>query len=573
MIKSRDGRTGARLSMVGPLRTAGSRYGRHIRAITAAACVVVIPLMTFPTSSRAATTGWSTVAPMPTTRAWFAAASGADGRVYAMGGDVSGKAANSVDAYTPTTDSWSAVAPMPTTLEFLAAVGGKDGRIYVMGGSHPDQSLATRGPTPVGTFDAYDPRTNVWVALPSMPTPRDSLAAAAGPDGHLYALGGENASGSAVASVEAYDPSTGEWSSLPPMSHARTALAAVTGADGRIYAIGGVDGAGVALNSVEAYDPTTQTWTSVAPMSATRLNLAAATLPDGTLCAIGGNGVTGPDSTSTVEVYSPRTDRWTSLATMLTARGGLAAASVDNRVYALGGSDAHGHELAVAEAYVDDPQAPAIVPPGQSGSRGSVSSTSPTASSTPSTSSTSSTSSTPLMTPAHITATTPITSTTPKQSADVQGVAQATGQSNPGAAATSPTRTTTTAHGAPNVHGQASDEGTGAHAPVAQLGGIALLALAALAAAVVGRRRRHLGVAGERLRRGEVAAGGEAVADAGAVELVGREARHTHSGHAAMEQAEHRRADDPTDGQVTRLIDGDGQDPQRIAVSSSSGCL
>jgi hypothetical protein len=154
-----------------------------------------------------------------------------------------------------------------------------------------------------------------------------------------------------------------------------------------------------------------------------------------------------------------------------------------------------------------------------------------------------------------ITDITHITSTTPKQSADVQGLAQATGQSTAIAAATSPTRTTTTAHGAPNVHRQASDEGARAHASgmgqVAQVGGMALLALAVLAAAVVALRRRHLGTAGERLRSGEVAAGGEAVADAGVVEVVGREARHARRGRPATEQTEHRRADIRGDKVVT----------------------
>ena len=37
---------------------------------------------------------------------------------------------------------------------------------------------------------AYDPRTNTWSTLASMSTPRGSLAAATGPDGRIYAVGG-----------------------------------------------------------------------------------------------------------------------------------------------------------------------------------------------------------------------------------------------------------------------------------------------------------------------------------------------------------------------------------------------
>ena len=74
-----------------------------------------------------------------------------------------------------------------------------------------------------------------------LPTPRTGLAAVTGRDGHIYALGGNDAQGNALPIVEAYDPVSRKWKTIKPMSAPRTDLAAVTGRDGLIYAIGGED--------------------------------------------------------------------------------------------------------------------------------------------------------------------------------------------------------------------------------------------------------------------------------------------------------------------------------------------
>jgi N-acetylneuraminic acid mutarotase len=262
-------------------------------------------------SAAAADSGWSTVASMPVTRAWLAAASGADGRVYAIGGynggtGSGGTVLNSVDAFTPATGSWASVPPMLTAREALAATTGPDGLVYALGGDH--------GPSPVDTVEAYDPRTKAWATLPPMLIPRTSLAAVTGSDGRIYALGGyattdgkgvgpgtstsSAASASAtsgtaastltaVSTVEAYDPLSKAWSAAAPMSHARAWLAAVAGSDGRIYAMGGNDNSSY-LSSVEAYDPRKNAWTAAAPMRMGRTGLAAAVLPGGTIYALGG---------------------------------------------------------------------------------------------------------------------------------------------------------------------------------------------------------------------------------------------------------------------------------------------
>jgi N-acetylneuraminic acid mutarotase len=77
------------------------------------------------------------------------------------------------------------------------------------------------------------------------------LAAAAGPDGRIYAIGGYDGFGN-VASVEAYDPNTDTWTYVAPMNYAHATSAATTGADGKIYVLGG-EVAYPPLGVVEAY--------------------------------------------------------------------------------------------------------------------------------------------------------------------------------------------------------------------------------------------------------------------------------------------------------------------------------
>src|SRR5437868_4466609 len=138
---------------------------------------------------------WVTLAAMPTPRSGLAAATGADGRIYAIGGaDASGNPLATVEAYNPTTNTWTTAANLNTPRSGLAAVEGTDGRIYVIGG------MAASGLT--NLVEAYNPATNAWTQVATLPTPRSGLAAATGADGRIYAIGGANASGAALATVE-----------------------------------------------------------------------------------------------------------------------------------------------------------------------------------------------------------------------------------------------------------------------------------------------------------------------------------------------------------------------------------
>lgn len=270
---------------------------------------------------------------MPTGRAELAATTGADGRIYAIGGRVylpssTCCALNTVEAYTARTDTWAQIAPMPTARYGLAAVTGPDGRIYAIGGEDDHGAI-------LATVEAYTPSTNSWAAVAPMPTPRFGLAAATGSDGRIYAIGGDNLQRSRLTTVEAYTPGTNAWKTVAPMPTAREGLAAVTGPDGRIYGIGGDEN--TYLNTVEAYAPPMNSWAPVAPMPTARTGLAAAIDPSGRLYVLG--GIDARLGSAAVESYATASDTWHRLAAMPTPRAGLAAATgSDGRIYAIGGA-------------------------------------------------------------------------------------------------------------------------------------------------------------------------------------------------------------------------------------------
>jgi N-acetylneuraminic acid mutarotase/serine/threonine protein kinase len=230
----------------------------------------------------------------------------------------------------PTT--WRSLAPMPTARSLLATVTGPDGRIYAIGGENASGRL--------DIVEVYDPSTNTWARAAPMPTARNHLAATVGPDNLIYAIGGVS---SIPKIVEAYNPSTNKWTTVAPTPTARHGMAAVTGPDGRIYAIGGTGPGGVSLSTVEAYDTKTNTWTTVASMPTARAYLAAATGPDGRIYAIGGFVEKDGKLLTTVEAYDTMSNTWTIVAPMPTARNALAAVTgPDGRIYAIGGHVAGG---------------------------------------------------------------------------------------------------------------------------------------------------------------------------------------------------------------------------------------
>ena len=103
--------------------------------------------------------------------------------------------------------------------------------LYVIGGEYDGDRL--------DSVEIFDPETNSWTAGVDLPeTSVGTGAAAAGLDGKMYLLGGEEAES---ANVVAFDPQTGAWAEVAPMPTARV-FVAVAVVNHRLFAIGGYDG-------------------------------------------------------------------------------------------------------------------------------------------------------------------------------------------------------------------------------------------------------------------------------------------------------------------------------------------
>lgn len=90
-----------------------------------------------------------------------------------------------VEIYDPETDTWTLGAPMPRPRQMLGAATGADGRIYVVGGV-PGLSRGNSS----DAVDVYDPRTDTWSEGPDLRQARHSHAVVAAPDGRIFAIGG-----------------------------------------------------------------------------------------------------------------------------------------------------------------------------------------------------------------------------------------------------------------------------------------------------------------------------------------------------------------------------------------------
>jgi N-acetylneuraminic acid mutarotase len=151
-----------------------------------------------------------------------------------------------VEKYDPAGDSWTTMAPMPTKRAWLVAATALDqdsnSKIYAIGGSN---SLVK-----FNVVEAYDPVTNNWANRASMPTARDDAAIGV-VNNKIYVMGGWN--GGALDNVEVYDPVANTWTIKASMPYS-TAMGTAAVVDNKIYVMGGLNGSG-SLSTVYEYDP------------------------------------------------------------------------------------------------------------------------------------------------------------------------------------------------------------------------------------------------------------------------------------------------------------------------------
>ena len=231
--------------------------------------------------------------------------------------------------------TWQTAAPVPESVD-NAAAAAYQGYIYLAGGRIENKvtNKAWR----------YDPVTDTWDEMRSMPVPRHgaSMQAVAG---RLYLIGGASSHGNDEVSIEVFDIATGKWS-LMQNALATSRIGGVTAlVNGQIAIVGGMTHDGRVLDSVEYFDPVRNRWTFGFHMLQGRAHFGLTTV-EGRLIAIGGiiPGALAdePSATQTMEISAGMGQGWLSGPWMPFPRQGMSVVTLGDVVYLIGGSPWYG---------------------------------------------------------------------------------------------------------------------------------------------------------------------------------------------------------------------------------------
>ncbi len=252
----------ANVTYAGKLYVFGGLVDRNLD--TTAECDVYDP----------AADAWRTFTTIPTGGLTHAAITVVGDTAYLAGGDGGtlsegrGKTTTAaVLSYDFTTGLWGTLPSLPTA----RACGGMvnvDNHLVYFGGVN---GTATADLSETLSLDLANPSAG-WTAGAPMPNARDHMGAAV-INGVVYAVGGTHLYQQTTgndAEVDAYDPATNVWTRVASLPIAWGSLETSTQViDGKIVVVGGQTNGGydgLYLNAVAAYDPTTNAWATVATL-------------------------------------------------------------------------------------------------------------------------------------------------------------------------------------------------------------------------------------------------------------------------------------------------------------------
>ena len=190
-------------------------------------------------------------------------------------------------------------------------------------------------------IEMYDPSTNEWETLNSMPFARGGSSTAK-MDGKLYTIGGIG-----LESVDIYDPSTTNWTNGVPLSTSVKNSTAVS-VNGKIYLVAGLNSSNQYLDQVLCFDPISSNWTNKSSLQQSVQGTKLAWF-ENRIWAIGGQESLG--HTWRNQSYDINTDTWTTEADLTQARGWAVAWVANGKIYVGGGSDNYDNYLSSIETY------------------------------------------------------------------------------------------------------------------------------------------------------------------------------------------------------------------------------
>jgi N-acetylneuraminic acid mutarotase len=240
-----------------------------------------------------------------------------NGKLYTFGGYTSVNpfgSTQTAQVYDPATNIWTSLGTMPIPETHCGvAVDEQAGIIYFVGG------LRGLYPgTPTSDVYQYDTNSNTWTQLPSLP---EALSAgeAALVNGQLHYFGGNVGEDRAtdsnvhfVLDLSALTSGNAAWTSAAPLPDPRDHFSSVV-LNGQIYTFAGEVGHDTLhLQQTDSYryDPVADTWTPFADIPIPRSHAESSTfLWNGKIIVAGGQ-VDDFLATATVMEYDPAVDRW-----------------------------------------------------------------------------------------------------------------------------------------------------------------------------------------------------------------------------------------------------------------------
>lgn len=188
---------------------------------------------------------------------------------------------NEVQTYNIDTNTWGTIAPLPAAIT-AGGIACINNVLYFYGGLNAGRATDS---AKTWAFDLNNPSAG-WVQKANMPDPRNHIGYTS-VNGIAYAIGGIrllDESTNNDASVDAYDPVTNTWTAVASLpfvwSHFNDSTISV---DGKIVIVGGQTNGGydgTYLPNIEEYDPSTNAWTALTPLPEERQAAVAVWVDD-----------------------------------------------------------------------------------------------------------------------------------------------------------------------------------------------------------------------------------------------------------------------------------------------------
>ena len=286
---------------------------------------------------------WSSAPSLAGPRAFHTATLLPNGRVLVVGGSGVSVSAPSrykslagAELYDPKTRIWSAAGTLSTARWLHTATLLQNGKVLLVGGTSSDPNSVPGRFQSLTSAELYDPQTNRWAPAAKMLTARCLQSATLLADGRVLVAGGyqslSETSGRVLATAEVYDPTSDRWTSVGSMPGPAAEQGASLLADDRVLVMGGAVGdwnsprLPVPQRTAAIYDPASGSWSRAESMHFTRIRPSSSVLPDGRVLVVGDAGF----NEQTAEVYDSGAGRWSLVNKPAVGHSEAVAAELNN---------------------------------------------------------------------------------------------------------------------------------------------------------------------------------------------------------------------------------------------------